>query len=138
QVRELAGLAGGYPFWIEALVRTGGAEADAGRLVTARLRGASADAGALVALLAVAGRPLALADVARVNGWGAGRAEHATRELVTRGIAVESGAVLRLAHDLIRAAAAREVPDEQRVVIHRRVGDWLARIAGDDVRRLRE
>ncbi|TMK97279.1 MAG: hypothetical protein E6G41_18570, partial [Actinobacteria bacterium] len=138
EASELAAVAGGYPFWIEALVRTGGGEADAGRLVTARLRGASADAGALVALLAVAARPLALTDVARLNGWSAGRAEHAMRELVTRGIAVGSRAVLRLAHDLIRAAAAREIPEEQSVDIHRRVGDWLAQIAGDDVRRLRE
>jgi DNA-binding CsgD family transcriptional regulator len=138
EAAQLAAVAGGSPFWVEALVRTGGAEADAGRLVTARLRGSSADAGALVALLAVAARPLALTDVARLNGWAAGRAEHATRELVARGIAVGSGAVLRLAHDLIRAAAAREIPEEQLVDIHRRVGDWLARIAGDDVRRLRE
>jgi DNA-binding CsgD family transcriptional regulator len=134
----LAAVAGGYPFWLEALVRTGGAEVDAGRLVTARLRGASGDAGALVALLAVAARPLALTDVARLNGWSPARTEQATRELVTRGIAVGSGAVLRLAHDLIRAAAAREIPEEQSVDTHRRVGDWLARIAGDDIRRLRE
>ena len=136
--RSLASAAGGLPFWIEALVRTGGVEADAGRLVTARLRGASVDAAALVALLTVAARPLALADVVDLSGWEADRAEQAARELLARGIAVESGAVLRLAHDLIRAAAAREIPEEQRVAIHRRVGDWLARIAGDDVRRLRE
>jgi DNA-binding CsgD family transcriptional regulator len=138
EVRELAGVAGGYPFWIEAVVRTGGVEAEAGQLVTARLRGASADAGALVALLVVAGRPLALADIARLNGWSSGRTEHATREVVRRGVAVTSGAVLRLAHDLIRGAAARDIPDELRVDVHRRVGDWLERIAGNDVRRLRE
>jgi DNA-binding CsgD family transcriptional regulator len=138
EVRNLAALAGGSPFWIEALVQTGGIAADAGRLVTARLRGASLDAGALVALLAVAGRPLALADAAALNSWGADRTEQAARELVVRGVAVESRAVLRLAHDLIRAAAAREIPEEQRVDMHRRVGDWLTRIAGDDIRRLRE
>jgi DNA-binding NarL/FixJ family response regulator len=138
EARELAGLAGGSPFWIEALVRTGGAVADAGRLVTARLRGASVDAGALVALLAVAGRPLALADAADLSGWEAERTAQAARELVVRGVAVESAAVLRLAHDLIRAAAAREIPDEHRIDIHRRVGDWLTSIAGDDIRRLRE
>jgi DNA-binding CsgD family transcriptional regulator len=134
----LAAAAGGYPFWVEALVRTGGGAADAGRLVTARLRGASADAGALVALLAIAARPLALTDVASLNDWDAERVQHAARELVTRGIAVESGPVLRLAHDLIRAAAAGEIPEEQSIGIHRRVGDWLAQIAGDDIRRLRE
>src|SRR6266540_2512064 len=50
--RELVARSGGSPFWLEALVRTAGAEVDAGRLVTARLRGASGDAGGLLALLA--------------------------------------------------------------------------------------
>jgi DNA-binding CsgD family transcriptional regulator len=138
QAREVALLAGGSPFWVEALVRTGGAAADAGRLVTARLRGASADGGAVVAVLAVVGRPLAVADLARLNGWQTGRAEHAVREVVARGLAVESAAVVRLAHDLVRAAVARDIPGEQRVGIHRRIGRWLAGIAGEDVRRLRE
>jgi len=138
EARRVAEVAGGSPFWVEALVRTGGAEADAGRLVTARLRGASMDAGALVALLTVAARPLALADAGELAGWEPNRVEPAARELLARGIAVESGGMLRLAHDLIRAAAASEIPEEQRVDIHRRLGDSLARAAGDDVRRLRE
>jgi DNA-binding CsgD family transcriptional regulator len=136
--REFAERSGGSPFWLEALVRTTGAEVDAGRLVTARLRGARADAGALLALLSVAGRPLALVDAAELNGWDAERAEYAARDLESRGIAVESAGVLRLAHDLIRTAAVREIPEEVRLDVHRRVGDWLARIAGSDVRRLRE
>jgi DNA-binding CsgD family transcriptional regulator len=136
--RELAERSGGSPFWLEALVQTAGGEADAGRLVTSRLRGASADAGSLLALLAVAARPLALADVAGLNDWAVERAEHATRELVGRGVAVESSGSVSLAHDLIRVAVTHELPDEHRVNIHRRVGDWLARIAGSDVRRLRE
>jgi DNA-binding CsgD family transcriptional regulator len=138
EVRNLADLAGGSPFWIEALVRTSGVAAEAGRLVTARLRGASMDAGTLVALLAVAGRPLAIADAAALNGWEAKRTEQTGRELVVRGLAVESGDVFRLAHDLIRIAAAREIPEERRIEIHRRVGDWLTSIAGDDIRRLGE
>jgi DNA-binding NarL/FixJ family response regulator len=136
--RELAEKSGGSPFWLEALVQTAGSEADAGQLVNARLRGASADAGSLLALLAVAARPVALADAAELNDWGLERAEHATRELVACGVAVEAGSSVRLVHDLIRAAVVRELPDERRVDLHRRVGDWLARIAGSDVRRLRE
>jgi DNA-binding NarL/FixJ family response regulator len=136
--RELAERSGGSPFWLEALVQTAGAEADAGRLVTSRLRGVSADAGSVLALLAVAARPLALADVAGLNDWAVERGEHAARELVARGVAVESGGAVRLAHDLIRAAAARELPDERLADVHRRLGDWLAGIAGSDVRRLRE
>jgi DNA-binding CsgD family transcriptional regulator len=136
--RELAEKSGGSPFWLEVLARTGGIDVDAGRLVTARLRGASADASTLLALLAVAARPLALVDAAVLENWDAERAEHAAAELVARGIAVESGGTVRLAHDLIRAAAAAEIPEERRRDVHRRIGDWLARIAGSDVRRLRE
>jgi DNA-binding NarL/FixJ family response regulator len=134
----LAQKSGGSPFWLETLVESGGAEVDATRLVTSRLRGASSDAGSLLALLAVAARPVALADVANLNDWTAEQGEHAARELVARGIAVESGGAVRLAHDLIRAAAFREVPDERRRDVHRRVGRWLAGIAGSDVRTLRE
>src|SRR5213592_2063848 len=64
--REFVARSGGSPFWLEALVRTSGAEVDAGRLVTARLRGASGDAGGVLALLAVAGRPLVLGDAAEL------------------------------------------------------------------------
>jgi DNA-binding CsgD family transcriptional regulator len=136
--RELLARSGGSPFWLEALVRTSGAEVDAGRLVTARLRGASGDAGGLLALLAVAGRPVASGDAAELNGWEVSRVERAVRELVSRGIAVDSGGTVQLAHDLIRIAAAGEIPEEQRLDVHRRLGDWLARSAGSDVRRLRE
>jgi DNA-binding CsgD family transcriptional regulator len=136
--RELVARSGGSPFWLEALVRTAGAEVDAGRLVTARLRGASGDAGGLLALLAVAGRPLVLGDAAELNGWDVSRVELAVRELVSRGVAVDSGGMLRLAHDLIRVAAAGELPEEQRLDVHRRVGEWLMQRAGTDVRRLRE
>jgi len=136
--RGLAEKSGGSPFWLDALARSGGAGVDTGRLVTARLRGASADAGALLAALAIAARPLALANAAELSDWSQERAEHAARELVTRGIAVESGGALQLAHDLIRVAAAGEIPDEQRVRIHRRVSEWLVEVAGDDLTRLRE
>jgi DNA-binding CsgD family transcriptional regulator len=136
--RTLAEDSRGSPFWLEALAQRGGAEVDGARLVTARLRGTSADASALLAVLAIAARPLALASAAELNDWSEERVEHAARELVTRGIAVESGGALQLAHDLIRLAATKDVPDEQRVRIHARVSDWLVAIAGDDVRRLRE
>jgi DNA-binding CsgD family transcriptional regulator len=136
--REFAEKSGGSPFWLEALARSGGAEIDAGRLVTARLRGASTDAVALLALLAIAARPVTLADAAALSELKAARAEQAARELVARGIVVESGGTVRPAHDLIRAAAVQETPNDRRREIHRRLGDWLARTGGSDIRRLRE
>jgi DNA-binding CsgD family transcriptional regulator len=135
--RELAVMSGGSPFWLEALVRSGGA-VEAGRLVTVRLRGTSTDASALLALLAVAARPLALLDTAALHDWKIERAEQAGRELLTRGIAIETDGMLRLAHDLIRAAAIDEIPGHRRREIHGLLGDWLARIAGSDIRLLRE
>jgi DNA-binding CsgD family transcriptional regulator len=135
---NFAARSGGWPFWLEALARSDGAEVDAGRLVTVRLRGAGADAATLLALLAVAARPLTLADTATLAEWEQTRAEQAARDLVARGVAVESGGTFRLAHDLIRTAAAAEIRYDHRLELHRRVGDWLARIAGNDVRRLRE
>jgi hypothetical protein len=71
--RKLSEKSAGSPFWLQALARPGGSEPDAARLVSARLRGASMDAGELFALLAVAGRPLALVDAATVQGWEAAR-----------------------------------------------------------------
>src|SRR5205814_9925181 len=91
--REVVARSGGSPFWLEALVRTAGVEVDAGRLVTARLRGASGDAGGLLALLAVAGRPLAFDDAAELKGWEMSRLEQALRELVSRGVAGASSAM---------------------------------------------
>src|SRR6266496_1978226 len=79
--RELVARSGGSPFWLEALVRTSGAEIDAGRLVTARLRGASGDAGGVLGLLAVAGRPLALGDAAELKGWEVFLIDTATTEI---------------------------------------------------------
>jgi DNA-binding CsgD family transcriptional regulator len=136
--RRLAQKAGGSPFWLEALVRTAGADVDAGQLVTARLRGVSVDSAALLALLAVAARPLGLSDVAVLEEWSSERVEIAASELVTRGVAVYAGGGVQLAHDLIRAAAVREVSSETRLEVHRRLSVWLEDMAGDDVRRLRE
>jgi DNA-binding CsgD family transcriptional regulator/tetratricopeptide (TPR) repeat protein len=135
--REFAAKSGGSPFWLEALVRTGGTAADAGQLVTERLRGAGADAGALLALLAVAARPLAPADISRLEGWSVERVEHATSELVNRGVAIRPPGAIRLAHDLLREAALKDVPDDQQRALHGRIAQWLEAAADNDLQRLR-
>lgn len=128
--------AAGSPFWIEALVRSGGRELEAEKLVTERLRGASGDAGHLLALLAVAARPLAIGDVATLLGWPSERVELAADELVARGVATVTAGALRLAHDLIREAAVRAVPDESRRALHRLLAAWLVADAGEDLQPL--
>src|SRR5262245_61066319 len=96
--------AAGSPFWLEALARTGGGQADALQLLGERQREASADSTMLLGLLAVAARPLPPSEAARLADWPPERLESAASELVARGLAVASGGVLRPAHDLIRGA----------------------------------
>lgn len=138
EAQKIANKAGRSPFWIEALVRTAGGEADAGELVTVRVRGIGADSAELLALLAVAARPLALDEVATIESWSQKRVEGAVGDLVSRGVAVYTLAGVQLAHDLIRAAAMRGVPVEKQREVHRRVSVWLEGAAEDDVQRLRE
>jgi DNA-binding CsgD family transcriptional regulator len=136
--RRLAEKGGGSPFWLEALARTEGAEIDPGQLISARLAGAGADAAALLALLAVAARPVTLAEVAMLEDWPIERAEHAVGELVARGVAVQKGSVVQPAHDLIREAALANLPEDSRRSIHRRLAEHLELDASDELRLLRE
>jgi DNA-binding CsgD family transcriptional regulator len=135
---ELWETAQGSPFWLEALARARGAAGGLGQLLTVRLRGAGSDAGALLGLLAVAGRPVPVADAAALVEWQLGRVEAALGELVGRGIAIESGGAARLAHDLIRDAAFANLPEDSRRSTHRRLAGRLELSAGDDLRLLRE
>jgi len=129
--------AGGSPFWLEALARSGG-EFEPARLIDERLRALSADAGGLLAVLAVAARPLLIDEVAELLGWERGRVGHASRELLSRGLGAEVSGTIRLAHDLIREAAAASLPLSARRRLHSRLADWIEGDAGDDVKRLRE
>ena len=128
--------AGGSPFWLEAIVRTAGGGRDASELITGRLRGTGGDAAALLALLAVAGRPLALSDLEQLEQWPPARVERAAGELVSRGVAVARGPTLQLAHDLLRAAALRDIPEAHRRELHGRLAQHVEAQAGDDLQLL--
>src|SRR5207247_7739009 len=126
----------GSPFWLEALARAGGSVVGLSQVLSVQLRGAGADAASLLALLAVAGRPLSLPDAATVVGWPLPRLEGALRELRDRGLVLEAGGAARLAHDLIREAAAAELPDEVRRRLHHGLAERLELDAGSDLRLL--
>jgi DNA-binding CsgD family transcriptional regulator/tetratricopeptide (TPR) repeat protein len=137
RAEALAERAGGFPYWLEALARSGGEELDPGQVVTARLRSVGLDAASLLALLVVAGRPMSVEDAGAVIGWSPGRVSAAATELVNRGVVVQTGAALRLAHDLIREAVEGEVAVEERRRLHRRLAAWLEADTVDDVQVLR-
>jgi DNA-binding CsgD family transcriptional regulator len=122
----------GIPFWMELLAGTDGSEADIGRVITERLRGATEDPAALLAVLVVAGRPVPEEEAAAVKGWPLARSRAAVGELVGAGLAVVEGNAIRTAHDLIRTAAAAQIPSSHRVELHRRIAERREREAGDD------
>lgn len=126
----------GLPFWIQALAG-GEGEIDASALVTRRLRGATGDSASLLALLAVAGRPVTLDQAATLQRWPPERVDGAVAQLMSRGLALEGGGVLRLSHDLLREAALRDLPDESKRALHRRLADWLEAGAADEPGELR-
>ena len=95
----------GSPFWLEALARSHGSM-DGSRLVGDRLRALSPDAAELLNALAVGARPFSRDHLAQLARWPSSRLNQAARELVVRGLAVEEYGAIRLAHDLIREAAA--------------------------------
>jgi hypothetical protein len=134
---ELWRQARGSPFWVEQLARAGGMD-DRSRLIGERLSALSSDAGALLSALAVGARPFAFEDVGHVLGWEIERVRHASRELVARGLALDTTGLLRLAHDLIREAATSLLPTADR----RRLDELLAGVieagAGDDLHMLYE
>ena len=132
---EIHGLAAGYPFWIRTLVaQDPGA---AGGLTRHRLQGVTTDGARLAALLTVLGHPSTADELAPVLGWTDGRLATALAELAARAIVVDRAGSINLAHDLVRAAAERELPDEILRTFHRRVADAIEAEAGEDVQRLR-
>jgi DNA-binding CsgD family transcriptional regulator len=129
--------AGGSPFWLEALARSH-ASADPSSLIGERLRDLSTDAAALLAALAIGARPFAAEETAGLLDWEIDRVRHATRELVARGLAIGVGGATRVAHDLIREAAAEALPAAARRRLHARLAAWIEDNAGDDLPLLRE
>jgi DNA-binding CsgD family transcriptional regulator len=138
EAAELWRSASGSPFWLEALVRAGGTQPDQNRLLRARLGGLGRDPARLVELLAVAARPLPVADLSQLLHWSSKQAESAARDLVSAGIALEGASGLRLAHDLIRAAATQTLAGETSSQLHGQLADWLEAEAGTDLQLLLE
>jgi len=124
--------AAGSPFWLEALAREHGA-ADVVDLTLERFHSISADAADLVSALAVVARPATRDELAALTMWPVLRLEQAIRELHARGLVTEPPGTVRLAHDLIREAAATAVPAATARRLHARLADILEGSAGDDL-----
>ena len=125
---------GGSPYWLLALARAHGTEPT--HVLGDRLRRLSADGVTLIALLAVAGRPTAGANAANLLGWPAERLAAAIQELVRSGLALEAVDGLRPAHDLVREAVVRQLPDEVRRDHHVRLARGYEAAAEGDLQQL--
>lgn len=128
--------AAGSPFWMGVLTRPDAAGADAHQAVAARLSGTSPDGALLLSDLAVGARPMTPADLAWLEEWNSDRVATALTELVGQGLVTRAGLSVVVAHDLIRSAVERQIPDRAARRIHRRIAALLEAEAGDDVKEL--
>jgi DNA-binding CsgD family transcriptional regulator len=135
EARRIWQRAGGLPFWIHALSAEPG-QMDA--TLNRRFSQLSDDGAAILQAIAVVGRPASHADLAAALSWNAGRAARAASELRARGLAVERSGAVEAAHDLIREAARRQLPESVARPIHARLAHHLHAAAGKDVQLLRE
>lgn len=138
QAEQLYASAAGSPFWIETLARraAGGGMRDAD--LTHRLTSVSGDEAECLAAITVTARPVTQAELAALLGWPPARLEWACTRLVDTGLVVTSGPGLRVAHDLIRETAYQQIPEHERMRLHRRVAESLERDSDGDLHVLTE
>jgi DNA-binding CsgD family transcriptional regulator len=129
--------ASGSPFWMQAIAAGRDPTAEATAVVRLQLPGMGTDPGHLLGVLAIVGRPASVEELARVDGWPPERIAGALAELVDRGVVLSSAGTARIAHDLVRAAATRDLPDDASRRLHARVAELLEADAPDDLRSLR-
>ncbi|HEX3343872.1 MAG TPA: protein kinase, partial [Polyangiaceae bacterium] len=113
------------------LVRTDRADADFGTLPSTleqllgdRLRELPAEEHAVVDWLAIAGGPLSLADVLKLTGKAE---DEAVVRLCARGLCDRKGELVDFRHPLTRDVAYVELDPEDRVRMHRTLGEHLAK-----------
>ncbi len=128
-------LAQGSPFWLQALTSGDRRTTSPAELLRSRLASLDSDAGRLFALLVVAAQPLAIADAAELLGWEEERAQRAATLLANRALVLQEAGSARVAHDLIRETARRQLSEQEQTGLHGLLASWLER-TGDDIRRL--
>jgi DNA-binding NarL/FixJ family response regulator len=129
----VADRSGGSPFWCELLAEARDVDADVARIVADRLSAAGTDAAVLFETMTVLGREAPVEDLIAIRGGPEDRLRAARAELMATGLVVEEGGALRIVHDLVRAAAEAQLPEQRRRDIHARVASWLEGAAGENV-----
>ena len=131
RAEELWAIAGGSPFWLTTISRSD--VDDIQRSTAARLRRLDTDEATLLALLAVGARPFGDADLAEQLRWSLAQVAWTADRLLAAGLTTGASDGRQVAHDLIRGAVVRDIPDARRRDLHRMVAASLAARAGDDV-----
>lgn len=141
RAEELWRQAQGSPFWLQSLAGRDSAgpapaQPSPARLIRTHLAGLDADALRVFELLVVATVPLGLHDSAELLGWSSDRIRQAVAVLVDRALVAHDSGTVRVAHDLIREAAAAELPEAEQRSLHRTLAAWFEADADEDVRQL--
>jgi DNA-binding NarL/FixJ family response regulator len=130
---DIAERAGGSPFWVEALALSDDADLEPSTLVRSRARNCSPSAAIVLAALVCWGRAVERDDIAAVAACPASQVDEGLSELSRRGLVSEEGSRVALSHDLVREAAAADVPAALSARLHRSIGARLASSADSDV-----
>lgn len=128
---EVWAIAGGSPFWITAMTRSGRGSIQEATAV--RLRHLDSDEALLLALLAVAARPCADRELVIGLSWDLDRITGAAERLRSAGFISGPATARQIAHDLIRAAVVDQIPHDTRRQMHDQVATMLLANAGEDV-----
>jgi DNA-binding CsgD family transcriptional regulator len=131
QASDIWRRAAGSPYWLEILAGARGREGSGDRL-RRRAASMSPDATELAAILAAAGRPETPERLAEIARWEGGRTRRAIDRLAESGVVAQATGVVRFSHDLMRAAAAVDVPTVRMRDIHARWAALLESSADDD------
>lgn len=138
QARTIWSAADGSPFWITLAVRADADPEEPSAAIPGLLRTLSTDAAACLAAVVVGARPVESAVLTAVLAWPEERVTTALSELVNRGIVSSFAGLFRTAHDLVREAALKPLPDEQARRLHRQFADVLRHRAEGDLQALME
>ncbi|MGI8902055.1 MAG: AAA family ATPase, partial [Nocardioides sp.] len=118
---------GGSPFWMTLMANGGGAAIE--HVIGTRLSACSAESLEMLELVAVAGAPVRVVELADMAGRTPADVQRSLSSLRSDGLTLEHGGRVIVAHDLIRETVVAHLDDARERSLHRWVADFLERSA---------
>jgi hypothetical protein len=104
----------GSPFWCELLATAGDPEGDVGRIIDDALAALPPDSITAFVTIVLLARPVHVDEISQIHGWATERAHAAEARLAATPLIVRHQDTIQVAHDLLRDASHRHVPEAAR------------------------